>query len=417
MKYARFYLQSRKKWLGDKQKEKPVIMWFNYNGKNLNTTTGIKTIDQNWDAKKQRLKPNVIRATENNRYLDLLEQKINDIYSKALSEGRVLTNTYLIEQLKSKETQKTISLFEEWEKYLEVQRLRVKHGTIKSAKTAYNHFKEFCKKRGLLKITFEDFDANRKAEFAEFLLKKGNSNNTIHAVQKRMTRFLNYTKKIGLHNNDTHKAFSIPERVGSIKFLEWEEVKALMNIEVEPGIENDARDLFVFCCLTAMRYSDVQNLRKTDIKEHRFDNIKGVQYAAHIRQLKTSKLTVIPLLPEAIAILKKYENEKTEFALPQRANQSVNRVLKILGRRARLNALQELIVYRGKECIVTHEPKWKILTTHMGRRTFATMAANKGIPINIACSITGHSPEVMLHHYTGVIDSNKFEEVQKKMQF
>jgi|GEM_PF-3311738 len=417
MKYARFYLQSRKKWLGDKQKEKPVIMWFNYNGKNLNTTTGIKTIDQNWDAKKQRLKPNVIRATENNRYLDLLEQKINDIYSKALSEGRVLTNTYLIEQLKSKETQKTISLFEEWEKYLEVQRLRVKHGTIKSAKTAYNHFKEFCKKRGLLKITFEDFDANRKAEFAEFLLKKGNSNNTIHAVQKRMTRFLNYTKKIGLHNNDTHKAFSIPERVGSIKFLEWEEVKALMNIEVEPGIENDARDLFVFCCLTAMRYSDVQNLRKTDIKEHRFDNIKGVQYAAHIRQLKTSKPTVIPLLPEAIAILKKYENEKTEFALPQRANQSVNRVLKILGRRARLNALQELIVYRGKECIVTHEPKWKILTTHMGRRTFATMAANKGIPINIACSITGQSPEVMLHHYTGVIDSNKFEEVQKKMRF
>jgi integrase len=288
---------------------------------------------------------------------------------------------------------------------------------MKSAKTAYNHFKKFCSSKNLTKISFENYDANMKAEFAKFLLAKGNSNNTIHAVQKRITRFLNHAKKIGLHNNDTHKAFNIPERVGSIKFLEWDEVKKLIDLEVEPGIENDARDLFVFCCLTAMRYSDVQNLKKMDIKEHRFNNLEGVQYAAHIRQIKTNKITVIPLLPESIAILKKYKNEKTDFALPQRANQSVNRILKILGRRARLNSLQELIVYRGEECIVTHEPKWKILSTHMGRRTFATMAANKGIPINIACSITGQSPEIMLHHYTGVVDSKKFEEVQKKMQF
>lgn len=417
MKYARFYLQNRKKWVGDKQKEKPVIMWFNYNGNNLNTTTGIKTIEQNWDSKKQRLKPNVVRATEDNRYLDRLEQKINDIYSKALSEGTPVNNSYLLEQLKTTEKKKTISFFEEWGKYLEMQKVRLKPSTIRSAKTAYNHFKEFCSSNALSKITFEKYDANMKAEFAEFLLEIGNSNNTIHAVQKRMTRFLNYAKKIGLHNNDTHKAFNIPERVGSIKFLEWEEVKALMDVEVEPGIESDARNLFVFCCLTALRYSDVRNLKKLDIREHKFKDLEGVHYAIHIRQMKTTKPTVIPLLPEAIAILNKYKNEKTEFALPQRANQTVNRIIKTIGRRARLNAMQELVVYRGTKCEVTHKEKWRILSTHVGRRTFATIAATRGIPINVACSITGQSPEIMLHHYAGVIDSTKFMEMQNKLQF
>ncbi len=415
-KYARFYLQMRKKWANDKQKERPVIMWFSYNGKYLCTTTGIKTIEKNWDTKKQRLKTTVQRATEVNRYLDLLEQKVNDIYFKALSEGLVINNRYLLDHLKATE-KKTSSFFEEWDKYLVVQTVKLQKSTLKSARTAYNHFKEFCSSHNKPRITFEDITPNLKSEFAQFLLKKGNSNNTIHAVQKRMTRFLNYAKKIGLHNNDTHKEFHIPERVGSIKFLEWEEVKQLIDVKLEPGLENDARDLFVFCCLTAMRYSDVTNLKKTDIVEHKFKELDGVHYAAHIRQQKTDRVTVIPLLPEALDILNKYKNERTEFALPHRANQTVNRIIKQVGRKARLTANQKLVVYRGTECETSNSEKWKILSTHMGRRTFVTIAATRGIPINIACSITGHNPKTMLTHYAGVIDAKKFEEVQKKLQF
>ncbi len=105
-KYARFYLQSRKEWAGDKQLDRPIIMWFNYNGKSLNTTTGIKTSEQNWDSKKQRLKPAVKRAAEVNRYLDRLEQKLNDIYFSSLADGiackrkAINLNSYFLMQIR-----------------------------------------------------------------------------------------------------------------------------------------------------------------------------------------------------------------------------------------------------------------------------------------------------------------------------
>lgn len=62
MKYARYYLEKRKILAKDKNKEWPVVMWFNYNGQKVNTTIGVKVAEQNWDDKRQRLKPNAHRA-------------------------------------------------------------------------------------------------------------------------------------------------------------------------------------------------------------------------------------------------------------------------------------------------------------------------------------------------------------------
>jgi integrase len=407
--------------MAEKNREWPVVMWFNYNGKNMTTTIGVKTTEQNWDKKKQRLKPGHSEANRVNREIDLLEEKANKIYSESLASGVPLDSRCFIERLKAPELKpiekKPASFFDEWEKYMKVKEVRCRFGTLKSAKTAFNHFKEFCTKKGLTKITFDEFTDGVKAQFAEFLFDKEDGDNTVHAVQKRMNTFLNYAAKIGLHNNHSHKAFSIPERVGSIKFLQWDEVKKLIDVEVEPGLESDCRDLFVFCCLTAMRYSDVKNLKKLDIQEHKFKDLGGVHYAAHIRQQKTNNAIVVPLLPDALAILKKYKDEKIDFALPQRANQTVNRVIKQIGRRAKLNAQQELVKYRRNKCESSYTEKWRILSTHMGRRTFATMAITRGIPINVVASITGQNPKTTLKHYMGVIDSKKFEELANKMKF
>jgi integrase len=420
MKYARFYIEKRKTEKEDKHKEWPVVVWFNYNGKSFHRTIGVKTTEQNWDSKKQRLKPNVPRAAELNRYIDLLEEKLDKIYSQALADGRPIDNQYIIEQLKNPEKKsepekKKLSFFEEWEKYLELKAVCLQHGTIKSAKSTYNHFKKFCTENGLTKITFDEFTDKVKADFAEYLYEVGECDNTVHIIQKRMNTFLNYTMKIGIHSNQTHKAFTIPERTGTIKFLEWDEVKRLIDVEVEPGIESDCRDLFVFGCLTALRFSDAQNLKKLDIKEHKFKDLEGIHYALHIRQQKTSKAIVIPLLPEALYILNRYKYEKTEFALPQRANQSVNRIIKQIARRAKLKEPVELVRYRKGICAPSQVEKWRIISTHMGRRTFATIAITRGIPINVVASITGQNPATTMKHYMGVIDSKKFEELASKI--
>ena len=417
-KYARFYLRARKKWAGDKQRDRPVIMWFNYNGKNLNTTTGIHACELNWDSKKQRVKPNVKRATEANRYLDLLEQKVNDIYFKALAEGTVINNRYIIERLRVQEPKtKQVSFFGEWEKYFEMLSVKVKPLTLRSARISYNKFKEFCRVKRITDFKFEDYTPQLKSEYAKFLLKTGNNDNTVQTNQQRLARFLNYAMKIGLHSNDKHKQFQIKTHVGAIKFLEWEEVKLMMDVELQPGFESDARDLFVFCCMTALRYSDVTNLKKTDIKKHTIKGLEGVHHAIHISQVKTARPTVIPLLPEALAILEKYKDEKTDYALPHHALQSVNRTIKLVGKKAKLNAVQEKVNYKGGVCKTTYSEKWRVLTTHVARRSFVTVAATRGIPINVVSSITGQNPATTMKHYMGVIGETKFKEMMEKMKF
>ena len=423
MKNARFYLEKRGAGKEDKRKEWPVVVCFNYNGKSFHRTIGVKSSEQNWiGEKKQRLKPSAPGAAEINRYIDLLEEKLNKIYMSALAEGRPIDNKYIAEQLKTPETKsepekKKLSFFDEWEKFIEMKKVNGSKEAVKYHKAARNHFMRFCNANGLTGVKFEDFTAEMKAAFAEYLYVIGDYDTTVQSILKRMTNFLNHTAKIGFHANHGHKAFHVSARVGTIKFLEWHEVKKLIDLEVEPGIESDARDLFVFSCLTGLRFGDTQNLKKLNIKEHRFKELKGTQYALHIRQQKTSRSVVIPLLPAAMDILNRYKKEKSEFALPQRANQTVNRIIKLIGRRAKLKDMVELFRYRKGVCETTYVEKWRILSTHMGRRTFCTIAATSGIPIHLACSITGHDPKTMLTHYAGVIDSRKFEEMASKMKF
>jgi len=58
---------------------------------------------------------------------------------------------------------------------------------------------------------------------------------------------------------------------------------------------------------------------------------------------------VVPLLPEAYAILKKYEGWYEGFALPQTCLQKVNEALKEVGKKAGLNAMQKVELFRAQQ--------------------------------------------------------------------
>jgi site-specific recombinase XerD len=414
-KYVRYYLQSRKKWQNDRvQRPHPIVLSFHYNSKVLCTLTGLKMLESDWDKARQRAKPSVKRSKEVNSILDELEQKINDVYFNYLAQGIPINNTILLKAIKEDRTVVTISFWKEWERYFETHKNKHSKGTLKSMFTSFNHFKKFLKNR---EITFEEVNPELLADYVKFLLKRGNTNNTIHGNIKRIKIFLNYSQRVGLHNNDKYKQYNIPERVGSIKFLEWDEVKKLLDVHLDNETECEVRDLFCMCCLTAMRYSDLSNLRKTDVKEHSFKELSGIQYAIHTRQKKTDKTTVIPLLKEAIEILERYKDNDSEFALPKRALQNVNNIIKEIGKKAGIDSNQEVTLYRGNERETKVHKKHEILSTHMGRRTFVTIAATRGIPINVVASITGQNPKTTLKHYMGVIDSKKFEEMENKLKF
>ena len=77
------------------------------------------------------------------------------------------------------------------------------------------------------------------------------------------------------------------------------------------------RDIFLFCCFTGLAYADVQKLERSEIVEG-FDGGKWII----ARRQKTNVTSKIPLLPQALSIVRKYE------CMPRR--DSSNRVLPVL---------------------------------------------------------------------------------------
>lgn len=57
-----------------------------------------------------------------------------------------------------------------------------------------------------------------------------------------------------------------------IIFLTWDELMTVYNFPIPESKKylDRVRDVFCFCCFTSLRYSDVYNLKRFDIKTGRF---------------------------------------------------------------------------------------------------------------------------------------------------
>ena len=126
------------------------------------------------------------------------------------------------------------------------------------------------------------------------------------------------------------------------------------------GGEEHARDLFIFSAFTGLAYADNQNF---DFEEM---TVKlGKTYYIDGERLKNGHSFFTPILPPAMAILKKYD-----FQLPKMTNQDMNRFLHLVEARAKL-----------------HKP----MTSHVARHSFATMVLNQDIPIEDLAKMMGHT--------------------------
>jgi integrase len=151
------------------------------------------------------------------------------------------------------------------------------------------------------------------------------------------------------------------------------------------------RDVFVFCCLSGLAFTDVDHLRR----EHISKDENGVMWIRKPRE-KTAVLSRIPILPQPLALLEKYENDmelaRTGKLLPVPSNQKMNSYLKELADICDIN---------------------KTLTTHVARHSFACLAVEYGMPIDILAKILGHTNTNMTRHYAKFSEDNISREMMK----
>lgn len=253
-------------------------------------------------------------------------------------------------------------------------------------------------------LSFDDFDERGLNMFVAHLRDNENlRNSTIENQLSFIKWFLRWATAKGYNSIRDFETFApkLKKTDNKVVFLEWDELMTVYNFTFQQGKNYLARvrDVFCFCCFTSLRYSDVENLKRSDIYD---DHII-------ITTVKTDDTVTIELNDYSKAILNKYKDEHFEKnkALPVISNQKMNKYLKELGKICGLDTPITITYYKGHERIDEVHPKYELIGTHTGRRTFICNALMLGIPADIVMKWTGHSNYKTMKPYIDIADSAK----------
>ena len=100
-------------------------------------------------------------------------------------------------------------------------------------------------------------------------------------------------------------------------------------------------------------------------------------------------------------------NHGDDHVLPQIPNQVLNRYLKRIARDCGIDAPVHLVEYRGSERTDRTVPKWELVGSHAGRRTFICNALMMGISPTVVMQWTGHSDYRAMRPYIAVADQSR----------
>lgn len=300
-----------------------------------------------------------------------------------------------------------VSLFETFDIFLQ-------EGKIVNSWTNGTLYKFYSLKKDLLcfdkDLSFEDLSEEKLTSFVTFLKDEhGLNNSTIQKKIDYLRWFLNWANNRGFNKLSCYKSFrtALKKTRNKVIFLTKEELDQLRSFKIPQNNRHleKVRDVFLFCCFSGLRHSDVYNLRRIDIKDNHFE----------ITTVKTADSLSIELNYMTRAILDKYKDQaiKNGKALPVIGNQAMNRDLKVLCRMAGINRLERITTYRGNRRIDIVKEKWELVGTHTGRRTFIVNALSLGISPSIVMKWTGHSEYKSMKPYIDIVDNIKAREMNK----
>ncbi len=198
------------------------------------------------------------------------------------------------------------------------------------------------------------------------------------------------TKQVSAYDDDMDVIILTPNELEKIEKVKLTS-EALIN----------ARKWLILGCYTGQRGTALT----TRIKKENFEKY-GSDLVIKIRQKKGNKSVIIPVLPKVKEI---YDN-----GMPYTISLTkLNKHFKDIGELAKLNdpvmgRIIEAETKGKKRGIKKLRPKFKYISTHIGRRTFASNHYGK-IPTPIIMKVTGHSKESTFLTYIQQTDDSHID--------
>lgn len=402
----------------DKEKDKPdskLRYRIKWDGNTVAFNVGYRVDNNKWVAEAQRCKPNTthgkkkISAATINSEINRLEEIVNDTFFFFEQTGQIPTSLEFRDEVNKRngkiveKEKKTI--FDCYQQFIIEQGKENSwsENTYRKHKSAMNHLKKFAPE-----LTFADLTHEGLSHLVDYFMsievdnEIGMNNYTAKKYINLTKWFLKWASEKGYNNELAFVTFKEKLKTVPVKviFLEWDELMKVYNATFPdaPHLET-AKDVFCFQCFTSLRYSDVYNLKKTDV------------YNGYITitTIKTGEPLKIELNKYSKAILEKYKDIESISALPVPSNRKLNKYVKDVCKACEINELVCRTYYKGVERIDEIHPKYELIGTHCGRKTFICNALMMGIAPNIVMKWTGHRDYQAMRPYIDIADKAKEE--------
>ncbi len=215
--------------------------------------------------------------------------------------------------------------------------------------------------------------------FIAYLQQQNMKTGTVRLYFQKLACVLHDAYKNGLFDDRILQRVKRPKREQEKKsFLTEMELKKLTSHRLSDEY-NNIQKMFLFSCLTGLRYSDVQGLRWKDVKR----NSKHLQLEFH--QQKTDTHERLPLCAEAEGLLRS-QKRNGEYVFKEETNQKVNVVLKRWCKEAKIK---------------------KPVSFHSARHTFCVLLLTKDVPIYTVQQLMCHSDINATKVYADILSKTK----------
>lgn len=265
----------------------------------------------------------------------------------------------------------------------------------------YNNIKNILEKFEIARkypLTFSKIDESFHREFTCYCMDELNHINNTYARNLGLFKtFMFWARKKKYTYNDSFIEFKKVERVITNQIaLTLEDLNKLMKHKFESERLEKVRDVFVFACVTGMRFGELSLITRSNVTDNYIILKEEKDENKEARE--------IPLINISRHILKKYD-----YKLPLIANQKQNKYIKEVFQKMEYTNKVQKVTTKGKENIKEEMFFYDRISTHTARRTFITMMKRQGKSEKLIASITGHNDMKTLNQYYQVSEPEKKE--------
>lgn len=387
MATIKFYLQSKKS---------PAGIYVRLReGRNIDAKakTNFAINPSDWNSTKEKPKNlkdegfKKLNAELTNFKSNLLNH-FNDSQSKTELNSKWLKN-FISPQIQNGEIpNRLIHYFGYYAKHKKGNVTKDTHIKILTNQKFLERFEVFKKTEFLIK----DVNNNFILEFKNFCDRENIAQNTF-ARKVRFIKTICYdAMKNGIETHHQLPSIKAKNEKINIIYLTEDEYSSIYKKDFDFDYLNNTRDWLIVCCETAQRISDFMNFIKSDI---RFD---GQDSFIEFTQKKTQTKMSVFVTPKLSKLLKINNGN-----FPRKISSAkFNEYLKVVCKESGLTNLVdgELKNKETKIREVGKFPKWKLITSKIGRKTFASNYFGK-LPNELIMAQTGHKTESSFRAYVG----------------